>query len=213
MDTGTIYELIGYVGSALVVISMLMTSVIRLRVINLIGSLIFTCYALLIRSYPTAAMNLFLVGINIWHLTRLLRSKKHYDLIFADAQDGYLAYLLQTSMDDILSFFPDFSFCAEETDAAYLVSCDRNPAGIFLGRKTGDGGLEVLLDYTTPVYRDTSAGRFLHDRLAGEGYRYVAFRENAPKHVNYMEKIGYRKNGRGEYECRLENRETGEKEE
>ena len=105
MDTGTLYELIGYVGSALVVISMLMTSVVRLRVINLVGSLIFTCYALLIRSYPTAAMNLSLVGINIWHLIRLLRTKKHYDLIPTDPKDGYLAYLLQTGMDDILTFF------------------------------------------------------------------------------------------------------------
>lgn len=209
MDTGTLYELIGYVGSALVVISMLMTSVVRLRVINLVGSLIFTCYALLIRSYPTAAMNLFLVGINIWHLVRLLRTKKHYDLIPTDPKDGYLAYLLQTGMDDILTFFPEFSFSAEQTDTAYLVSCDRNPAGMFLGRKTSDGGLEVLLDYTMPVYRDTSAGRFLHDRLAGEGYGYVIFRGNAPKHVNYMEKIGYRKNGRGEYEYRLNGREAG----
>ena len=33
-----------------------------MRVINLIGSAIFTCYALLIRSYPTAVMNLFLVA-------------------------------------------------------------------------------------------------------------------------------------------------------
>ena len=71
MSTGTIYEIIGYTGSALVVISMLMTSIIRLRVINLIGSLIFTVYALLIRSYPTAAMNVFLVGINVWHLIHL----------------------------------------------------------------------------------------------------------------------------------------------
>ena len=81
MDTETLYELIGYVGSALVVISMLMTSVIRLRVINLAGSLIFTCYALLIRSYPTAAMNVFLVGINIYHLIRLLKTPKNYDII------------------------------------------------------------------------------------------------------------------------------------
>ena len=42
-----------------------------IRVINLTGSLIFTVYALLIRSYPTAAMNVFLVGINVWHLIRL----------------------------------------------------------------------------------------------------------------------------------------------
>ena len=38
-------ELIGYLGSALVVASMLMSSVVKLRVINTIGSGIFAAYA------------------------------------------------------------------------------------------------------------------------------------------------------------------------
>ena len=41
MDAGTIVEIIGYLGSALVLVSMLMTSVIKLRIINLTGSVIF----------------------------------------------------------------------------------------------------------------------------------------------------------------------------
>ena len=61
MDGKILLELVGYVGSGLVIVSMLMTSVARLRVINMIGSAIFTVYALLIHSYPTALMNLFLV--------------------------------------------------------------------------------------------------------------------------------------------------------
>ena len=66
MDTNTIIELIGYFGSALVLVSMLMTSVVRLRLINLTGSVIFAVYALIIRSYPTALMNIALAGINIF---------------------------------------------------------------------------------------------------------------------------------------------------
>ena len=41
MDAKMILELVGYLGSGLVIISMLMTSVVRLRVINMIGSGIF----------------------------------------------------------------------------------------------------------------------------------------------------------------------------
>ena len=40
-------EMIGYLGSILVLISMLMSSVIKLRVINTIGSGIFCVYALM----------------------------------------------------------------------------------------------------------------------------------------------------------------------
>ena len=46
MDPKVIVEIIGYIGSALVLVSMLMTSVVRLRIINLIGSVIFAGYAL-----------------------------------------------------------------------------------------------------------------------------------------------------------------------
>ncbi len=65
-----IIELIGYLGSILVVISMLMTSVIKIRILNCIGSGIFTVYALIIHSYPTAIMNFCLVSINIYYLMK-----------------------------------------------------------------------------------------------------------------------------------------------
>ena len=71
MNTKMMIELFGYLGSALVVVSMLMTSVMKLRIINTVGSVIFMIYALIIRSYPTALMNLFLVGINIYHMLKL----------------------------------------------------------------------------------------------------------------------------------------------
>ena len=195
----TVVELIGYLGSALVVVSMLMTSVVRLRVINLMGSAIFTVYALLIKSYPTAAMNLFLVGINIYHLVRLLKVQKHYDLIPAGPGDRYVAYLLEKNRDDILTWFPEFVLPEGGDVVAYLVCCDSNPAGLFLGKRAGDGAVQVLLDYATPVYRDTSVGRYLHGQLARTGYKSLVFRANAPGHVGYMEKVGYRKNESGEY--------------
>ena len=44
MNSAMALELVGYLGSVLVLISMLMTSVVRLRVINLIGSAIFAAY-------------------------------------------------------------------------------------------------------------------------------------------------------------------------
>ena len=67
MDIKLIIEVIGYIGSALVLVSFLMTSVVKLRMINLIGCVVFAGYALAIRSYPTAIMNICLAGINIFH--------------------------------------------------------------------------------------------------------------------------------------------------
>ena len=88
MDTGFIIEMIGYFGSALVLVSMLMTSVVRLRIINLTGSIIFAGYAIAIRSYPTAIMNICLAGINIFHLVRIFREERIYTLIKTDVKDA-----------------------------------------------------------------------------------------------------------------------------
>jgi hypothetical protein len=197
MDAGTIVEIIGYLGSALVLVSMLMTSVIKLRIINLTGSVIFAAYALMIRSYPTAVMNICLAGVNVYHLWRLTREKKHYELIPASMRDAFVAFLLQSSETDIRKFFPSFSAGESGADLVYLMCCDGNPAGLFLGRRMENGEVEVLLDYALPVYRDTSVGRFLYQRMAQEGFRSLIFRQNAPEHTPYLEKMGYRKTGGG----------------
>ena len=78
MDKSMIIETIGYVGSALVLISFLMASVVKLRVVNSIGSTIFAIYALIIRSYPTAVMNFCLVCINLRFLWKLRRRDPSY---------------------------------------------------------------------------------------------------------------------------------------
>ena len=52
MDSDLVYELIGYAGSALVVLSLMQRSILRLRVIGLIGSVVFLVYSLLIGAYP-----------------------------------------------------------------------------------------------------------------------------------------------------------------
>ena len=42
MSTAAIYEIIGYVGSGLVLVSFLMSSVVKLRLVNCVGGIIFT---------------------------------------------------------------------------------------------------------------------------------------------------------------------------
>ncbi len=199
-----IVELIGYLGSALVVFSMLMTSVVKLRVVNTIGSGIFTGYALAIGSYPTALMNLCLVTINIVQLVRLFRNQKQYDLIRADMDNSFVSYFIEKNLDDIREWFPDFSEQGIRGEIVFLACCGSNPASLFIGKQgVSPGEVDILLDYATPVYRDTSAGRFLYEQLKQQGYQTLMFRMNAPKHVQYLERVGYRKNDKGEYVLKL----------
>lgn len=41
MSTSSIFQLIGYLGSMLIVVSLAMSSVIRLRIVNLVGASVF----------------------------------------------------------------------------------------------------------------------------------------------------------------------------
>lgn len=57
-----------------------MSSIVELRIINLIESSIFSCYGFIIHSYPTAFMNLCLTAINIYNLVKLTNNDKNYHL-------------------------------------------------------------------------------------------------------------------------------------
>ena len=100
MDRQTIIELVGYIGSFLVLVSFLMTSVFKLRIINTIGSIIFMVYALIIHSYPTAVMNFCLVLINLRFLWKMRHTSHHYDLIKVEEDDRYLQYILKEKQAD-----------------------------------------------------------------------------------------------------------------
>ena len=188
-------ELIGYLGSALVVLSMLMSSVVKLRVINTIGSGIFAAYALMIHSYPTALMNACLVGINIYNLLKQRQKGPSYDLVDAAQRDGLLHYLLDYYREDIQAYFPAFSE-GGEAERAYIVCHKGNPAGVLLGNDSGPGTVNVLLDYSTPTYRDCSIGTYLYAKLPSLGVHTLVFAEQESQaHAAYLTKMGFVQKG------------------
>ena len=68
-------ELFGYLGTALVLLSMMMTSVVRLRWLNFAGSVVSMLYAFACAAWPVFVLNLCLAVINIVQLIRLGRKE------------------------------------------------------------------------------------------------------------------------------------------
>ncbi len=190
MDTATIYEIIGYVGSALVLVSFLMASVVKLRVVNAVGSTIFAVYALLIHSYPTMIMNICLVLINLYYLWKLRNSAPEYQLVSLSPEEGFVRFFLDEHGEDIAKCFPGRSWEQDTLDRAYLVCHGEAPAGLLLGREQ-DGVLDVALDYSTPAYRDASVGRFLLQHLPQEQIRLLRYAGAEEGHLGYLQKMGY----------------------
>lgn len=64
-------ELVGYSASILIAISLTMTDMFKLRIINSIGCLMFVIYGLNVRAYPVALANSIIIIINIYNLSKL----------------------------------------------------------------------------------------------------------------------------------------------
>ena len=199
MNGALALELFGYLGSFLVLISMLMTSVVRLRVINLIGSAIFATYAILIRSYPTALLNGCLVGVNIYQLLRLRRSTgKSYDYQPLGAGESFTAWFLQRYREDIARYFPAADSNRINDAEGFAVFYDDQIAGMLLGERKGEL-FEILLDYSTPSFRDCSVGEYLYSILPSCGVTRLTCAADTPEHVQYMEKMGFARLEDGSY--------------
>lgn len=67
-------EFMGYAGAMLVVLSMLMRSVTRLRAVNTAGCAISAIYALIVQAFPTVLMNVVLVLINSYYLVQMRKN-------------------------------------------------------------------------------------------------------------------------------------------
>ncbi len=190
IEISQIIEIIGYIGSVLVIVSMLMTSVVKLRVINMIGSVIFCTYALCIKSYPTAAMQVALIIINIINLRKLLNTKKEYSVVKQNGAQAFSNYFISQNNDDIKKIFPDFEQIKPE-DSVYLICCHSDCAGILVGTQASDNTLNVTLDYTTPAYRDTSVGKFLYNKLKEDNIKKLTARTSIELHQKYLLKMGF----------------------
>ncbi len=191
METSKILiEAFGYLGSALVLVSFLMVSVFKLRVVNSIGSIIFTIYAFIIHSYPTAIMNACLVMINIYYLIKMSNTKKNYDLVKSGTDDSLLKYTINKYKEDIIKCFPGINMDFATANSGYVVCHNGKPAGIMLG-ELKDGVMEVLLDYSIPEYRDFSIGQFLFSKLPEDGIKSLTYRGSDENHKAYLTKTGF----------------------
>ena len=69
-------DVFGYIGMALVLVSMMMTSLKWLRILNMSGAVICAVYGILTNTWPTALLNIGLLLIQIVQLYRLYLQEK-----------------------------------------------------------------------------------------------------------------------------------------
>ena len=68
-------EIFGYIGSGLILLSMMMTSVEKLRWFNISGSVISIIYGAICGTWPVVLLNVGTISINLAQILRLRRQK------------------------------------------------------------------------------------------------------------------------------------------
>ena len=191
----SLLEMLGYVASVLVAVSLMMSSLLRLRVVNLVGSACFCVYGLLIHAYPVAAVNGFIAVINVYYLRRMLAAREYFKVLEVSPVSEYLRYFLDFYARDIERTTPAFVYAPEERPLTFFVLRDLVPAGLFVGVVRDDGSLVVRLDFVIPPYRDFKIGRCLFEDHAeffrARGVRELVSPPGNAAHRKYLRKMGF----------------------
>ncbi|MCX5784693.1 MAG: hypothetical protein NTX59_03295 [Elusimicrobia bacterium] len=187
-------EIIGYLASALIAVSLLTSNVWRLRLLNFLGAAIFSLYGFLAGAWPVLTVNLFIAGVDLYYLIQLRARKDIFQLMDVPPSDRLLENFLAYHAKDIWAFFPDFSLKAVENPRCVFILRNLLPVGLFIYTvETPD--IRVHLDYVVEDYRDLKSARYLFNRPQNaETFRgYAAFTalSGSLKHSAYMRRVGF----------------------
>lgn len=189
------YEIVGYVASVLIALSIMMKNVLRLRIINSLGALCFVVYGTLINSWPVAGMNAFIILVNLYYIKKLYNIHDAFQLIRVNYEKSEIFYLfLDKYKSDIKSVFPDFDENEINKYESYLILRNLTPTGLFAYKDQGDT-IYIYLDYVSPEYRDFHTAAYFYDKkmpaFLNKGIKKLVARSKEPKHISYLKKIGF----------------------
>ena len=199
MDKATLYEIVGYMGSALVVTALTMKSFRKLRIFSLLGSVAFGVYGALIGSVPIVLTNIAIMGINSFYLWKAGDDHSYYSILEVDPDSDYANEFLSFHRESIHEFQPDFDGTLEGADFICFILRDMVPAGLVVGYECEPGVLTIVLDYATPQFRDNRLGRHFYGPsrrlLVEKGYPTVRTTAQTAAHRAYIERMGFAKVG------------------
>jgi len=192
----TLYiDILGYLASFIILVSLTMRSIVKLRVINALGSALFVAFAVLTGSMPVLVMNLGIILIDLWFVYVLRRTRMAYTLVPVEKDSAFLEYFYQKHRLEIEEIFGTDSRSLADGYSFYLA--DAEAAGLFAWQSQPDGQCRILIDFVTPRYRDTRIGSYFFSdqlkRFASRGFRVLVYRHVGAKHWKYIEKIGFRR--------------------
>lgn len=196
------HEIIGYVGSVLVAVSLSMKNIRLLRQINFLGAFAFSLYGFLIGAMPVFILNGYIAVIDIYYLYKIYKTKEDFNIIPASEKEhDYLKLFLDFYIKDILKFFPGFKRKEIKNLKCYFMLRNLRPVGLLAFEEISESKIKIHLDYVIPDYRDLKTGKYLYNKeseyFKSNGYKEIITDSDVPKHIKYLKNIGFKKLAEG----------------
>jgi len=194
VSVNLVIELLGYVASVLVAVSLMMSGIVKLRIINLIGAIFFTCYGLVIHAYPVAFVNGIICFVNIYYLYDIFKTKEYFRILEVMHDSEYLNYFLKFHGDEIKKYMPLFNFNLTQDTTVFFILRNSIPAGLICAEKKGSDSLFINLDFVIPGYRDLKIAKYVYNNIFSitKVQKLYSNPGNA-KHDQYLQKMGFEK--------------------
>lgn len=191
-------ELVGYLASVLLAISLLVNNDLRFRWLNTSGCLFFIVYGVLINALPIILTNSILLLINLFYLVRIYNTKEDFDLLEFKHDDKLIRKFLDFYQTDIKAYFPNYKQEQRDGQIRFVTLRDMVIANIFVAELRDDGSAIVKINYTVPKFRDYKVGKFIFDKenkyLLSKGVKCILYEEVSNKnHEHFIKKMGFEK--------------------
>jgi len=186
-------EWFGYLASLVVLVSLTMTSIVKLRVINFIGCLLFAAFAYFIDSWPTMLMNLGIAGINVHYLYQLRKANETFKLVATSVDSEYFSHFVESNQTDIEKQIPVEQLKTANT--SFYMLRNNSIAGVLVGETDESGCMNILLDFVTPEYRDFKLGHYYYEAhpevMKARGITSLQAMAANDDHRRYLETVGF----------------------
>ena len=152
-------EIIGYIASAFVLLSVMMRSIVKLRWYLLIGNIFYVIYGVMINAMPVMLLNAINGILNIYFLYQAHKQYGDFEIIHISPDENIVKYFINHFKNDIKKFFPDFENLRSDEDN-YILMKDNAIVGLF-SFKHVESDVDISIDYVTPTDRDLKPAKFL----------------------------------------------------
>jgi len=176
----------------LVAVSLTMSGIVKLRIINLIGAVFFTIYGLLINALPITFVNGFICLVDIYYLYDIFKTKEYFKVLEVLYNSEYLKYFLTFHAQEIKKYMPSFPFKGDENSVDFFILRNSIPAGLICATKINDDSLFIELDFVIPGYRDLKIGKYVYQNIfIKKKIKKLYSNPGNTKHDSYLQKMGF----------------------